>query len=150
VCQPRRRWPWAYSRQENSSRYIAGFDLDGCRDRNTGDIAAWAREIIERFKTYTEVSPSGTGVKLMFRMRGDHVEQAQALIKGNSRTVFSAGTHFEIDISFTDRYFAVTGQRLTDTPELLRLVSLDDVQWVIEDAGPRFVRTHSKTHRQRP
>jgi putative DNA primase/helicase len=40
-----------------------GIDIDDCRNPETGVIAAWAQEIIDRVPTYWEVSPSGTGVK---------------------------------------------------------------------------------------
>ena len=43
---------------------IGGVDLDACRDPETGELAAWAREVINDFASYTEVSPSGTGVKI--------------------------------------------------------------------------------------
>lgn len=41
---------------------IFGIDLDGCFDGN--QISPWAIKIMERFQTYTEISPSGTGIKL--------------------------------------------------------------------------------------
>ena len=44
-----------------------GFDLDKCRHPKTGDIAPWAAEIIEQLDTYAEVSPSGTGIRLLAR-----------------------------------------------------------------------------------
>jgi primase-polymerase (primpol)-like protein len=43
---------------------IFGIDLDTCRDPATGVIAKWAQDVINRFPTYAEISPSGTGVKL--------------------------------------------------------------------------------------
>jgi putative DNA primase/helicase len=43
---------------------LCGVDLDGCRDKATGKVAEWAREIILAFGTYAEVSPTETGVKL--------------------------------------------------------------------------------------
>ena len=48
----------------DGTRYF-GVDLDGCRDATTGAIASWAQEIIERLDSYTEVSPSGTGVHIL-------------------------------------------------------------------------------------
>ncbi len=46
--------------------FLCGIDLDSCRDPDTGNVAPWAQAVIHRFATYTEVSPSGTGVKLFF------------------------------------------------------------------------------------
>src|SRR5262245_51428747 len=42
-----------------------GVDLDDCRDAVTGEIYEPAATIIKRMDTYTEVSPSGTGVKMI-------------------------------------------------------------------------------------
>jgi len=40
---------------------LVGIDLDKCRDPKTGDVQAWAREVIDRLDSYTEISPSGDG-----------------------------------------------------------------------------------------
>src|SRR5215468_10117180 len=42
--------------------FLGGVDLDTCRAPD-GTITPWAREIIERFASYCEVSPSDTGCK---------------------------------------------------------------------------------------
>src|SRR5262245_17111384 len=42
---------------------IAGIDYDGCRDPETGRIDGWARKHLDRLPSYTEVSPTGSGVK---------------------------------------------------------------------------------------
>ena len=48
---------------------MAGIDLDGVRDRTTGALLPWAEAIVRRFSSYTEVSPSGTGVHILVRGR---------------------------------------------------------------------------------
>ncbi len=42
-----------------------GVDLDACRDPETGEIEGWAAEIIEALDSYTELSPSGTGLHVV-------------------------------------------------------------------------------------
>ena len=42
----------------------SGVDLDDCRDPETGVVADWAKAIISELCSYTEVSPSCTGVKI--------------------------------------------------------------------------------------
>lgn len=42
-----------------------GVDLDDCIDPKTGDIEPWAAKIIEKLDSYTELSPSGTGVHII-------------------------------------------------------------------------------------
>jgi primase-polymerase (primpol)-like protein len=42
-----------------------GVDLDHCRDIKTGDILPWALEIVEKLDSYTEISPSGSGLHII-------------------------------------------------------------------------------------
>ena len=44
-----------------------GIDLDHCRNAETGEIAPWAWRIIRTLNSYTEVSPSETGVHIYAR-----------------------------------------------------------------------------------
>ena len=44
-----------------------GIDLDDCRDPHTGELEPWAQEIIRRIDSYTEVSPSGSGIRIICR-----------------------------------------------------------------------------------
>ena len=41
---------------------LMGIDLDACVDAKL--IKPWAIEVLDRFDTYAEVSPSGKGIKL--------------------------------------------------------------------------------------
>jgi hypothetical protein len=116
-------------------RNVAGIDLDGCREGDT--ITPWAREVIERFDTYAEVSPSGTGVKLFFQARSGDVEAVRTTFGIDTRKVFSAGPHHEIGIDF-GRFYTVSGKQL-GTCQRLRLVGLDDLKWLVTDAGPRYL-----------
>ena len=44
---------------------VVGIDLDGCRDPETGLLKPWASDIVARLDSYTEASPSGTGVHVI-------------------------------------------------------------------------------------
>ncbi len=70
--------------------HLGGIDLDSCRDAASGEIAAWAQEVIARFDTYAEVSPSGTGVKLFYLVGSRDMDQLRALLgygdNGRQRT----------------------------------------------------------------
>ena len=46
---------------------LCGVDLDGCLNPETGDMEGWAQEIVEELDSYTEISPSGTGVHILVR-----------------------------------------------------------------------------------
>lgn len=44
---------------------FTGIDLDKCRDPETGIIAPWALEMLEKLNSYPEISPSGTGLHII-------------------------------------------------------------------------------------
>jgi putative DNA primase/helicase len=77
-----------------------GVDLDHCRNPETGLIESWAQEIISELKSYTEVTPSGAGVRVW--VKGSLPEYGRK--KGN------------IEMYAEGRFFTVTGQHLKRTP----------------------------------
>jgi hypothetical protein len=79
---------------------LCGVDLDKCLDPETGEIEGWAQEVIEELDSYTEISPSGTGVHILVR---------GVLPAGRNRK-----GHFEA--YDRGRYFTVTGKHLAGTP----------------------------------
>jgi putative DNA primase/helicase len=76
-----------------------GVDLDKCRDPSSGEIKEWARELIDLLDTYCEVSPSGTGVKLILRGKLKIAEH---------KRVYGDGV---VEVYDRDRFFALTGVR---------------------------------------
>lgn len=44
---------------------FAAFDLDNCRDPATGQIAPWAKDLVDRAASYTEFTVSGTGLRII-------------------------------------------------------------------------------------
>jgi hypothetical protein len=82
---------------------LAGVDLDGCLDPETGEIVGWAREIIEELDSYTEISPSGTGVHI--------------LVKGELPSGRNRRGRFEA--YDRGRFFTVTGRHLEGTPKTI-------------------------------
>jgi putative DNA primase/helicase len=43
---------------------LCGVDLDHCRDPQTGAIEAWASAIVTQLASYTEITPSGAGLRI--------------------------------------------------------------------------------------
>ena len=46
---------------------LTGIDMDGCLDKATGAIEPWAREIVDNMASYTEISPSGRGLRIFMQ-----------------------------------------------------------------------------------
>ena len=131
----------------DNEHHLVGIDLNSCRDPNTETIADWAAEVINRFDTYAEISPSETGIKLFFQIRAGDLKNMHALLGRNqkgellTRKTFAAGEHREVAMD-TARFYAVTGKRLQGCPEILRTVAIADVQWFIQEAGPNYLARH--------
>ncbi len=93
---------------------IVGIDLDGCRDSDTGEIKGWALDDIRSLNSYTEISPSGTGVKIYaYADPVPHLTAHKLVIKPAN----GHGKAQQIEVFATKRYFALTGEHLNGTPD---------------------------------
>jgi hypothetical protein len=123
-------------------RWITGVDLDTCRDPVTGIIEPWAVEVIERLNSYTEVSPSETGVKVFLLSDSAEVPKLRHIMgtpHGRQFKRANGSSHPpSIELYLSNRYFTVTWEGLADTPADLRVVPLEDLRWLIEEVGPTF------------
>jgi primase-polymerase (primpol)-like protein len=89
---------------------IIGIDLDGCRNPDTGDIAPWAKKIIDQFNSYTEVSPSGTGIHIF--VKGKLPTEVSGWKKHFDHPEFVPSKKPAIEIYQHSRYFTFTGQEI--------------------------------------
>ena len=81
-----------------------GVDLDDSIDESTGQLKPWAQQIVDRLYSYTEISPSGSGLKVFIKAN-----------KPGSRCR-KAYEDSEVEIYDRDRFFTVTGNRLASIP----------------------------------
>lgn len=114
--------------------HLSGVDLDGCRDPETGVLAPWADEIVKRFGTYAEVSPSGTGVKLFFLLPASDTSRSRIAFDGNISKTWKSGHHLGIEAYLDGRYFTITGDVLPGYPELAT-VEADTLEWMVGHAN---------------
>jgi hypothetical protein len=80
---------------------LTGIDIDSCRDPDTGEFEPWIQEIVNLAETYTEVSPSGKGIRLFARIK------LPKSIKSDKARV---------EIYTVDRYLTITNQHVEGTP----------------------------------
>jgi putative DNA primase/helicase len=71
-----------------------GVDIDNGRDPETGQIREWAWTIIRSLDSYTEVSPSGTGVHIIVRGTLPHGKGNQAKHHDGKVEMFSRKRYF--------------------------------------------------------
>jgi len=92
---------------------FCGIDFDACRDPHTGKISDWAKEWIKKLNSYSEISPSQTGVKVWIRGKLPLSSGKKALLQqyqnGSVKTP-------AIEVYDHARYFAVTGQGYDKLP----------------------------------
>jgi putative DNA primase/helicase len=79
---------------------FVGIDLDNCRNPDTGLIEDWAAKIVVAMRTYTEISPSGTGLHLLLK---------GTLPPGGRR-------RGGVEMYDTARFLTITGDHLEGTP----------------------------------
>jgi len=132
-----------------NGRILAGVDLDTCRDE-AGVVAPWALELVDKFATYTEVSPSGTGPKLFFLAVGQELQEALAVLGVTPATETepakqkfgkswkqSGNDHPPaIELFFGSRYFAVTEHHFDNTPSDIQPSPAGALWWLLQVAGP--------------
>jgi primase-polymerase (primpol)-like protein len=101
---------------------LVAVDLDHVRDASSGVIVDWAQEIVNRLASYTEVSPSGTGLRLLCYGR---------LVKDGARVG-------PVEVYRRKHYVTVTGQRLDGTPTTVERRP-EALAWLVQRhiEGPR-------------
>jgi len=105
---------------------IVGIDLDDCRLPATGTIQDWAVEIVEKVGSYTEISPSGTGLHILLKADG-------GLPGDENRTG-------DIEMYEGQRFLTVTGDHLSGSETSIReaQTELNEIyrEYLAEDTEP--------------
>ena len=113
---------------------LIGVDLDHCCDPTTGVIAPWAQRIIAQLQSYTEMSPSGSGVHVLLR--------GTATLTGRRKG--------PIEIYADGRYFTVTGHHLQGTTTTLEERTTELATLCAELFGPSAAPSPGTGQRPRP
>ncbi len=95
---------------------IFGIDLDGCYNLKTGKIAEWAERIIDACESYTEYTPSGTGLRVW--VRGTLPPGARVF---NLDPAVGYGDKVKIEVFETTRYFTVTGDAYYEACDVVEI-----------------------------
>jgi predicted P-loop ATPase len=96
---------------------MAAFDIDHCRDASSGEIDPWAADLVERTGSYSEITVSGTGLRIIGYGEGERLQRKLPVHDGVSLEAYRK----------TERYIVITGNPLPDTKALINIdKSLDD------------------------
>jgi hypothetical protein len=94
---------------------IGAFDIDDCRDAETGEVHPWAETLVRRCASYAEVTPSGTGIRVIGTAAGAALHRKFAVPKSNGMTI-------EI-YRRADRYITISGAQINEPAELVNIDS---------------------------
>jgi predicted P-loop ATPase len=87
-------------------------DLDDCRNPQTGDLQIEAQDLVNQANSYTEITPSDAGLRIIMRAAtGAKLHRRQPVPNGN-------GMHVET-YRRCERFITVTGNALPGTPSQL-------------------------------
>jgi predicted P-loop ATPase len=116
---------------------FCALDIDDCRDPDTGEIHPWAQGKVDRAVTYAEVTPSGTGLRIIGTGAGGEVHRKIPAIDGVKVELYRKAV----------RFITVTGAALPGSPATMAnidavidetLVELDAVQGEGESAEDKL------------
>ncbi len=94
-----------------------GVDIDGCIE--DGEVKSWAMKIVYLLGSYTEITPSGTGLRVW--VKGSK--------PGNKcKTDYHGGA---VEIYDQERFFTITGDVFHDRPIEERQDALDTLYWLL-------------------
>lgn len=99
-----------------------GIDLDDCRDPESGKLDSEAEELLEKFDTYAEISPSGTGIHIIAKGR---------MPEGANRKGW-------VEMYDESRFFTFTGDRIEGSP-----AEVEECQKEINETFSEHLRDNS-------
>ena len=88
---------------------LGAFDLDDCRNPQSGELEDQARELIDKAKSYTEITPSDTGLRIILKATGPKLHRAQPVPNANGMKIESYRK--------AERFITVTGNILPGVPD---------------------------------
>ena len=98
---------------------IGAFDIDHCRNPETGELTAAAKQLVKRANSYTEITVSGTGLRIIGRSNGGGEIHRKQCVDG-----------FELEsYRGAKRYIVITGKQLAGTPN--KLANIDGVMTAV-------------------
>jgi AAA domain len=81
---------------------FGAFDIDHCRNPQTGELDPWAADLVERVASYTEVTVSGTGLRIIGEGSGPKLHRKLPVSNGVSLEAYRKA----------ERYIVITGNPL--------------------------------------
>jgi primase-polymerase (primpol)-like protein len=117
------------------------FDLDDCRNAQSGTLEPAAQRLISRANSYTEITPSDTGLRIILKAKGAKLHRRQDVPNANGMVVETYRR--------CERFITVTGDTLPGTPNQIADgdALLDDIVAKLDAAKQKSGASSSKRKR---
>jgi putative DNA primase/helicase len=125
---------------KDSETVLIGIDLDTCLSAD-GKVTDWANDVVDLIGSYTEISPSGIGLKIFGLSTTEALERFQPLLSPHGARCWKRSGSLHppsIDLYLGNRFFAVTFQHWGSSPARLALVRGEALESLICEIGPNF------------
>jgi hypothetical protein len=118
------------------------FDLDDCRDPNNGKLEPAAERLITRANSYVEVTPSGTGLRIIGTSHGAKIHRKQTVPNANGMSIESYRR--------AERFITVTGDALPQAAAQLADIDalMDDIVAKLDAANKKAKSAKTRSGQQ--
>jgi hypothetical protein len=113
---------------------FSAFDVDDCID-DEGNLEPAAQRLVERAGSYSEITPSGNGLRIFLKSKGPKVHRKQAVPNANGMSLETYRN--------CERFITVTGNGLPGTP-----VAIADDNGVLDEVVSKFDEAAKKAKAQ--
>jgi hypothetical protein len=87
---------------------VGAFDIDNCRNKTTGALEPEAQKLIDRARSYTEITPSGQGLRILMASAGKKIHRKQIVPNANGMSIETYRR--------AERFVTISGEQLQGTP----------------------------------
>jgi hypothetical protein len=117
---------------------LLSFDIDACRDPATGAISPWAQGIVDHYHTFTEITPSGTGLRLWLLVKNPPESLPVIKIPHPAPSGVDKKPEIQVFGFGSAQYVTTTGDKLHKCSTIKRIKELD---WFVEEFGVSSLET---------
>ena len=114
---------------------MVAIDLDNCRKKETGEIEEWAMAIVRHFDSWTEISPSRTGLHIF----------VNSTLPAGSKTKSATTPNLEVYAGKLGggRFIAMTGEMLEGASQEIRSIPAEEMAAWHARCMPPEARQHT-------
>jgi len=116
----------------------AALDLDHCCDAETGVIKEWALRLMRKSRAYCEITPSGTGVRIIGTTLRTAPDSGRKTFKGADHGFEHPKEGIEVFRRTTGRYITVTGDEHTIPGRNGHCPRLPNIDSIINDTLVKY------------